>query len=301
MYKNLLQQIANTIFINIQHVKQSGLLEGKLGIALFFYHYAKYTQNEMYSNLSDSYIEFIYDKLGKDSSLSFSKGIAGIGWGLDYCIKQGFVESDDDDDILEEVDDMIKQLSYTNFTSDLEDEIPLFTKGLYFLQRGKNEIILETLVDCSKFLELINNEYISISYLNSIFYFINKTVELNIDTELSNLLINKLFINYSQNIQINTPSITDRFILSRNIENIANPDIRKEWRKMLPLENDVQSDLFAIAGVDFLYKYSDSNNRTYNVKDISPLIKDKIHNLNENELSIYNGLAGIGLEILQLA
>ena len=41
MKDQTLLQIANCLSINVQKLKSPGLLEGKMGVAVFLYHYAR--------------------------------------------------------------------------------------------------------------------------------------------------------------------------------------------------------------------------------------------------------------------
>jgi len=85
-----------------------GLLDGKMGIAIFFFHYSRFADNVFYSDFAYNLIEEIYQDLSSDCSIDFDKGLCGIGWGMEYLITNRFVETDSDD-ILEDFDDIIMQ------------------------------------------------------------------------------------------------------------------------------------------------------------------------------------------------
>jgi len=45
-----LQRIANVLLLNASFTDNLGLLNGKMGIAVFFYHYARLTENNIYQD-----------------------------------------------------------------------------------------------------------------------------------------------------------------------------------------------------------------------------------------------------------
>ncbi len=93
---NTLQEIAGILLLNGTLVECSGLIHGKMGIAVFFYHYAKHTGNELFEDYAMELIGEIQEQLHVDSPADYERGIAGIGVGLDYLIRNNFLEVDDD-------------------------------------------------------------------------------------------------------------------------------------------------------------------------------------------------------------
>ena len=91
-----LQRIANVLLLNASFIDNLGLLNGKMGIAIFFYHYARYTDNKVYSNYAGELIDEIYEEINKNTPIDFANGLTGIGWGIEYLVKNGFVEADTD-------------------------------------------------------------------------------------------------------------------------------------------------------------------------------------------------------------
>ncbi|MBK5722824.1 hypothetical protein JGH11_18285, partial [Dysgonomonas sp. Marseille-P4677] len=168
MYQNILNQIANTVFINIQQQESFGLLNGKTGTTLFLYYYARYTNNKMYSELADELMDQIYESLNKHGDKDFFDGLAGIAYGVDHIVKNKFVEIDESDgDILEEIDLDLGQMNEETFLLELESDLPLFSKGLYFLQRKDKYSLSKIAEECLAFL-IIHKQKIPLSYVNSI-------------------------------------------------------------------------------------------------------------------------------------
>lgn len=72
-----------------------GLASGKMGLAVFLYHYSRYTGNMLFADFAGELIEEICESVYDGMALSFANGLSGIGWGLEYLAKNHFVEIDD--------------------------------------------------------------------------------------------------------------------------------------------------------------------------------------------------------------
>ena len=101
MKDKVLLQTANALVASVQKLSSPGLLEGKMGVAFFLYHYARYSGHTVYSDFAS---HLIYDILEKISGqkLSFSNGLSGVTWAINYLLKEHYIFSDDD--ILEDFD-----------------------------------------------------------------------------------------------------------------------------------------------------------------------------------------------------
>jgi lantibiotic modifying enzyme len=193
MDKNMiLSKIANTLYINMQQVKQYGLLQGRLGIAIFFYHYARYIQDESYNDLPNEYIKYLFARLGRGNAESFADGLSGIGWGIDYVIRNGFIKANDD--MLDEVDAVIENLNLSDFVKEIALPIPLFSKGLYFLQRKNRDALKATILQTKDYFQNDFLRQLPVLYMNSITYVLKKCVGLGIETGLCNGLLKKLHL-----------------------------------------------------------------------------------------------------------
>jgi hypothetical protein len=96
-----LQKIANLLILNLQNVENLGLLNGKMGIAIFLYHYARYASQPVYSDQADELLDELFAALNTGSIPPLlTNDVAGVGFGLDYLIKNHFIETDDKPDEL---------------------------------------------------------------------------------------------------------------------------------------------------------------------------------------------------------
>ena len=104
--KSILQRISNILLINGGFFDNPGLYTGEMGLAVFFFHYAEFTQNELYLDFSFDLIEKVQNKIHNETPIDYRHGLSGIGSAIEYLVQWGFMEVDTDD-MLEEFDKRI--------------------------------------------------------------------------------------------------------------------------------------------------------------------------------------------------
>jgi hypothetical protein len=92
----------------------SGLLHGKLGIAVFLCHYSSYNQNDLYSEFA---YKLIMEAHWKDP-VNYAYGLSGIGTGIEYLVQNNYMEADTDE-ILEDFDVVLSRalIDYSSLSS----------------------------------------------------------------------------------------------------------------------------------------------------------------------------------------
>lgn len=90
-----------------------GLLDGKTGLALFFFRYYHHTGIPVYQEYAGQLIDEIYEVIGNHTPINLGHGLLGFGWALAYLHHHGFVEGCIDD-ILEEIDAQAAQMPEMN-------------------------------------------------------------------------------------------------------------------------------------------------------------------------------------------
>ena len=108
-FKSILQRIANILLINGGFSDNPGLYTGEMGLVLFFFRYARYTQNNLYREYAYDLMDKTQNRLHLDTPIYYKHGLAGIGSAIEYLVQKGFVEVDTDD-ILEDVDEHLLSL-----------------------------------------------------------------------------------------------------------------------------------------------------------------------------------------------
>ena len=133
-----LRQIAEMLLLNGNLTECSGLVNGKMGIATFFFHYAKYTYNELFADYAMDLIGEILDQLHVNSPADYEKGIAGIGVGIDYLIRNEFLNVEDD--VCEDFDErMFRAVMYDPW-SNFSQYDGLTGYGRYWISRLRYQV-----------------------------------------------------------------------------------------------------------------------------------------------------------------
>ena len=91
-----ISHIVGTLLLNGTFTESPGLVHGKMGIAIFFFHYAQYTKNMLFADYALDLIGEIQNQIHVNSPADYEKGIAGIGIGIDYLIRNNFLIVEDD-------------------------------------------------------------------------------------------------------------------------------------------------------------------------------------------------------------
>ena len=89
-----LHRIARHLILNAGYCKDLGLFHGKMGIILFFAHYARYAQNKIYNDFADQLLKEIYAEIHTETPINLKNGLCGIGWGIEYLLQMKFLEGD---------------------------------------------------------------------------------------------------------------------------------------------------------------------------------------------------------------
>lgn len=134
--EDTLQRIARYLMLHSSFINNIGLLNGKMGIAIFFFHYAKYTNNKLYENFAGCLIDEIYAEININSPKDFKNGLCGIAWGMEYLIRNHFVQADADE-VLEDIDKQILERDVRRI-SDNSLETGLKGIAYYVISRCEN-------------------------------------------------------------------------------------------------------------------------------------------------------------------
>ena len=156
------QRIINSLLLIASFIDNLGLMHGKMGISICFFHLARQTGNQIYEDYAGELIDEIYEEITANTPVDFENGLAGIGWGIEYLVQNGFIEADTDE-VLEEFDNRIfKELIY-NTPQNIGLLIGLIGIGAYFLKRIKNKASYDekitTLTNKQTLIHLIDELY----------------------------------------------------------------------------------------------------------------------------------------------
>lgn len=94
------------MLLNASFIDNIGLMNGKMGISIFYVHLAQQTKNTIYEDYAGELIDEIYEEIAVNTPVNFENCLAGIDWGIEYLIHNGFIEADTDE-VLEDFDNRI--------------------------------------------------------------------------------------------------------------------------------------------------------------------------------------------------
>lgn len=213
--KNELVKISDILLLNGTLTESPGLINGKTGIAIFFFHYSQYTKNILYADYAMDIIYEIQNQIHYNSSADYENGIAGIGVGIDYLIKNNFLISGND--IYEDLDKrMYRAVMYESYQSFSMYE-GLTGYGKYWLMRLRDQSVTKYAKECLMHIigEIKNNlSYISPDEKLDIYYLLHdlqKTPHFNNCSDIIKQYY-KLDLFPSKDININFPYLNTHTI-----------------------------------------------------------------------------------------
>lgn len=107
----ILLKIANLVTMNPQSRGDMGLMNGKMGRALFYYELSRTTGITTYNDMADILLDDIVSGVERMNDTSMESGLSGVGWGINFAIQNSFVDADEE--VLDELENYL-------FTEDWE-------------------------------------------------------------------------------------------------------------------------------------------------------------------------------------
>lgn len=87
-------------------LKASGLIHGKMGSALSFFEYARFSGVSRCEDLGMALLEDVVETLSYNMPLNYAEGLCGIGCGIEYLVQSGYLENDTDE-LLNDIDSLV--------------------------------------------------------------------------------------------------------------------------------------------------------------------------------------------------
>ncbi|GAA4430771.1 hypothetical protein GCM10023091_00460 [Ravibacter arvi] len=136
--------IVRSMLLNAHSIDNIGLLHGKMGVAIQFYHLTRKTTNPAFEIVAGELVDDVVSHLSSNTSIDFESGLAGIGWGIEYLLHNCFLEAENSDEILEEMDEQIFKFFLQNTPREVGLLDGVVGPGVYFLNRIKNSLVNST-------------------------------------------------------------------------------------------------------------------------------------------------------------
>lgn len=130
---------------------QTGLYNGRMGIIIVLYSGANFFNLKDVEEIADHLLDDLLDEIQQNIYVDFTNGITGVGWGINYLIRNSLIEVDSD--FFNDIDTFIfNQLSLDEFSID-----EYLLTSLYLSSRYTNNPGNEKLKEC------INEYFIKIT------------------------------------------------------------------------------------------------------------------------------------------
>ena len=126
IYKQLTDKLLLSDFENYP----VSLFHGKMGLAIYFYHFSKIESNFEYQAIADQLLDqILLHDLSLNQSVAVEDGLAGIGLGVTYIVKNRFVEGNLNE-LLEVIDNEIyRRIVFHNNPSKFSATVLLHLTG----------------------------------------------------------------------------------------------------------------------------------------------------------------------------
>lgn len=128
-YKEELKDLLRYGVLKTEVLENPGLYNGRLGMAILFYEYSRFGDDSLYEQFADEIIDSVLE-LPNDLSFNFSNGLSGIGWGIVYLLRNGFIEGDIND-MLFDIDNKFKESG----VSESDDDYSAYL----YMRKGKTK------------------------------------------------------------------------------------------------------------------------------------------------------------------
>lgn len=150
-YKQKLAEIAEYLMEKAEPAGNPGLMGGDIGLALFFFYYAKFTDDDKYAEYGVNLISEVFDAINDEEKPftyhTHAGGLAGIGWCVEHLAQTGFLDADTDE-ILEALDPYIhRAMMYDIGNGNYDFLHGAVGNGTYFLSRLSNPKAKDYLVE----------------------------------------------------------------------------------------------------------------------------------------------------------
>ena len=109
------ERLVNYLILHSNDCLNIGLLDGKMGIALVLFHYARVYKSREFRIVAEYLLDQVIFSLTSRTSIGFADGLTGIGWGIEYLIQNGYMKGDSAD-ICEVIDCKLMEISISRLT-----------------------------------------------------------------------------------------------------------------------------------------------------------------------------------------
>lgn len=175
------QRIINALMNRAYSIDDIGLLHGKMGIVLYFFHLGRAKDNNVFTVFAEELLDNVIEPFHESLPIDFKKGITGIAWAVEYLIRNGFIDADADD-MLREVDERVFEvLLYKR--NNMEEVLSMLYYLIGRISYRIDEHVEEIRYNISLLIELLEREIASKGVNQEVAYVLDELSKLNIFNE----------------------------------------------------------------------------------------------------------------------
>ena len=292
-------------------VPRTGLMKGKMGIAILLHNYARYRNDSEINDCANALIDMVIQEMNIEYLEDMDDGLCGVAWGFDCLIKENFIQTDEND--LEEIDTFLfQEENRTLYLSNLAGKSDM---GLYILNRlnscnpiAKNKW-RQRFENCiNHFHDILMQRYTSYEFpvfpCRVLIRFFH-TCQIFYEQEQYRFEIDTLYEELPETVKISLqeePCFSDRYILCSMLAGIP------VFEKCLPVDNTLQEITPADAGNFYLTRLILSkhifipeivNETILSVAADQQRIDELLNQMNPNNAGLGNPIGGLAWAMLQ--
>lgn len=103
------RRLLDYLMLNSGNFVNDGLYYGKMGFVLTLCEYAARCEDDVYLDLAGELLDEILNDIHTESPIGLANGLCGIGWGVEYLIRNSYMEGNPDE-ILAEIDAFVMRI-----------------------------------------------------------------------------------------------------------------------------------------------------------------------------------------------
>lgn len=129
---NVINRIAaNSIVANIHNTDRIGLFDGKMGIALSMFEYARLTNSSNYSIIAQQLLHDVVSSISVDTPRDIVGGLSGIGIGLSKLLRENIIDYSNYSSTFELLDRLLIKEVEISFVMESKNPLQVYSSGLY--------------------------------------------------------------------------------------------------------------------------------------------------------------------------
>lgn len=177
-----MEQIIDDLKSVAHSMEDIGLLDGKTGVALYFYHLSRYENDQRLSDFAYDLLTDSAKLLNRNTPINFDVGITGIGWALEHLIQNGFIDGNADQMLLKFDRMVMRALIFeeNNLTTIVSIGFYYVSRLRYRINDEESAIVLDLKYNTIFLIDELERQILDNAASDEVMYLLDQLLELNI-------------------------------------------------------------------------------------------------------------------------